>query len=525
MVQPWRIQLQNIDKSQTAAAPVGTVGAMVIRATRGPSIPTYVSTGDESRILKIFGKPSAACPDVWEAIQFNKSAGIWISAPFAATDTYGAAILKSAGTTAITAGLTEAQLDGYTFSAATDYAIIVTKSPATGYTLGVKTTYDTVNLMFVTVVAEKINGTYVPKETLNYSFVPGAKDSYGKIIYYEDVFTNSDLVMCVKNPSMVAASPILVNDTDYVELDGSARDVEDCTSSVIATGWVHFQKSNLYRFDIAMDNTSYESVPTSFESLRSTYQTFADYLYPVAMAVAPATAISTRTSTGPNNDGLQMFINHFQTIDTYNGGYFWTSWIGRVGYQYAIMDDVYNGLSPMWINDAQGHGGQLGSGAVSAEWDFSQDQLELLDAAGINAISMDPSFGVMIMSDKTMKSPATTSDYSYVPHRRLFDYIKKRIMEQVLVYYIGKPNNASTRNFARSQGEAILSPIVGRGLLAEATVRCDETNNTDAMLAERKLIYEVGVKVTVNAQRILFNFVNAGQTMSVTDALDTGGTA
>lgn len=523
MVTPWRIQLQNIDKSQTTATPVGTIGAMVIRASRGPSIPVYISAGDEARILKLYGKPSAEYPDVWEAIQFNRSFGMWLSAPFMATDKYGTALLKSSGSTAIATGLTEAEVEGYTFAAVTDYALITTKSPANDYKLAVKTSYDTVNKVFVTSVAQDVNGTWVPKETLRYSFTPGAKDGYGKLVYFENVFAASDLVLCIKNPNMAAADPILVNDTDYVELDGSDRS-GTLTSVEVAAAWAQFQNVNKYPFQIAMDNTSFDSIPTTFETLRNSYQTFSDYLYPVAMGVSGSDAITARLSTGPDNTGLKMYINHFPTVDTYNGGYFWTSWIGRVGYQFGLMDDIFNGLAPMWINDSQGHGGQLGSGVASggAEFDFSEDQLLLLDNAGINPIVIDPNFGVMIKSQKTMKSPASISDYNYIDRSRLFDYIKKNIIEQVLVYYIGKKNNATTRNEARGRGEQILSPIVGRGLLSQAIVKCDEENNNETVLAESKLVYEVGVRVVPSAELIVFNFVNAGQTISVTEALAGG---
>lgn len=523
MVTPWRIQLQNIDKSQTTTAPVGTVGAMVIRASRGPVTPIYISAGDEARILKLYGKPSADYPDVWEAIQFNRGYGIWLSAPYMATDTYGTGLLKSTGSASVTGGLTEAQVDGYTFAAVTDYALITTKSPANNYKLAIKTTYDTVNKVFVTVVAQNVNGSWVPKETLRYSFTPGAKDGYGKIVYYENIFSQSDLVLCLKNPNMEAATPIFVDDTAFVELTGSDRS-GTLTGVEIAAAWTQFQNVNKYPFQIAMDNTSFDVIPTTFETLRQNYQTFSDYLYPVAMGVSGSDAITARLATGPDESGLKMYINHFATVDTYNGGYFWTSWIGRVGYKYAVMDDVFNGLAPMWIDDSQGHGGQLGSGVASAgsEWDFSEDQLQLLDAASINPIVIDPNFGVMIKSQKTMKSPASTSDYNYVDRVRLFDYIKKTIIEQVLVYYIGKKNNATIRNEARGRGEQILAPILGRGLLDQFIVKCDEENNNANVLAESKLVYEIGVRVVPSAEMIMFNFVNAGQTITVTEAIAGG---
>ncbi|HYX08184.1 MAG TPA: hypothetical protein VE912_15745, partial [Bacteroidales bacterium] len=97
MPQSWRINVQELDRSQTLIPEAGSTGAMVISSRRGPKTPIYVSSRQETRIIDLFGKPSSTYPDVWEAIQYNKTAPIWLASPFDASDTFSGVIVGTDG--------------------------------------------------------------------------------------------------------------------------------------------------------------------------------------------------------------------------------------------------------------------------------------------------------------------------------------------------------------------------------------------------------------------------------------------
>ena len=103
--QSWRISTLENNKSSTVQPSLGNRGASVIRSSKGPVKPKLINKGDEARIINIFGKPSSSYPDVWDVIEFNKKADIWISAP-SKSGLYGGVKVTKTGTEAITGGYT-----------------------------------------------------------------------------------------------------------------------------------------------------------------------------------------------------------------------------------------------------------------------------------------------------------------------------------------------------------------------------------------------------------------------------------
>ena len=121
--------------------------------------------------------------------------------------------------------------------------------------------------------------------------------------------------------------------------------------------------------------------------------------------------------------------------------------------------------------------------------------------------------------ERTAQSPATLSDTSWIGHSRLFDYIIYQTIDQILTYQITKLNDEVHRQLASSLGEQLSAPIVNLNLLREAIPKCDRENNTDSVLARREFVFTWGVKVTPFSEKIIFNFVNVQQTVSVEEVI------
>jgi len=521
MSDSWRITVSEIDRSQTVNASPGNTGAMVIRASKGPVKPVYVSTADEKRIIDIFGKPSSSYPDVWEVIQFNKAAPLWISAPYDATATLGGVVVGANGTRSLNAsdGIDPDSLTSFTFGGASEYFVLAAISPYSD-DLGVKVSYNSVSDLFtVQVYITEDSGTtwtyiaeYVVSETA------GTKDGYNANVFVEEIFGDdpltNDYLQAYANTSANVSSNGFTDDAAVVPLGGGARG-SAITITEMTTGWNYFQSPRTYAADIFMDSTADDGIPTLFNTLRDTYQKYATYIIALPDNESYSTAITTKQNYSINNRGLAFYWNHGRVRDTYNDTSFWTSLIGCVGYKLARMVDVYNGLAPSWANE-NGHGGQLsGFGILEMRYDPSEDNLETLDDNGINPIIFDPGYGVMIVSQRTAKTPQLLSDDSWIAHSRLFDYIISNVKEQVLVYQITKLNDTTHRQIAAAKADQIIAPIAALGIIADYGVQCNTANNTAQILADRKFVLTVAVKVTVFSEKITFNFVKVGQTLEV----------
>jgi hypothetical protein len=57
-------------------------------------------------------------------------------------------------------------------------------------------------------------------------------------------------------------------------------------------------------------------------------------------------------------------------------------------------------------------------------------------------------------------------------------------------------NDSFHRLVAKTQSDILIAPIFNINLLRDFLVVCDESNNTDAVLSQRKFILDVYVKVT-----------------------------
>ena len=417
----WRLEIRELDKSSTVQGEAGNVGAMVIEASRGPLKPVKIYKGQEERILNIFGKPSPTYPEVWEAIQYNYQADIWISAPYYNDAKLGGVLVSASGTTQLGGGITPSDLSNYSFNSVDEYFVLTSKSPCSDW-LGVIITFNSTSELFtITLYGTNDDGiTYEKVNTYIVSPVQGKTDGFGKNVYIEDVLEDDDYLAAVAN-SDADVSEGFVDDISRVDFSGGTRG-SSITSSERNTGWDYFKSASLYPADIFMDTSTESAIVTTFNTLRNTYQKYSFYIIPLPKSEDASTAITTKDAYGINNAGLAFYWNHGKVNNSYNGSNFWSSLIGKIGVKLAQMVDIYNGGAPAWV-DENNHGGQLGPGIIELEYDPTESELETLDENGINALKFYPGYGVMITSHRTGQSPNTLSDNSWVAHRRLFDYI------------------------------------------------------------------------------------------------------
>lgn len=517
MAQSWRISVKEIDRSQTLIPEAGSTGAMVIRSQRGPREPVFISTRQSQRIQDLFGGPSKHYPDVWEAMEYNRSAPLWVASPFEDTDTYAGVVVTSDGTVQLASdGPTKSELDTFGFSSDGEYFALFARSPSDVDHLGVTVEYNSTTELFIVTVYETSDGgaTWTERENFTVSPVEGKKDGFGKNVFIEEVLSaeTNDFLIGAANESADLSNDF-TDDSSPVLLTGGSRVEAD--ADMVSDVWTRFQNLRKYEADIFMSPMAEDVIVTTFDSLRSSYQKYAYYLLPMPMGEDVQTAITTKEDYGVSNAGLAFYWNHARVRNRYqNGGSFWTSLIGRIGAKHAAMEDVFNGLAPAW-RDENGHGGQLGSGILETEYDPTEDELQTLDENGINAIVDDPAYGVMITSQRTAQSPDILSDNSWIGHRRLFDYLISNIVNQALPFQLVKLNDEGHRERVASVTESLITPVQAEGLLRDFAVICDRSNNTDDVLAQKRFILDVFVQVTPFSETVQLRFSNLGQTVDV----------
>jgi len=332
--------------------------------------------------------------------------------------------------------------------------------------------------------------TFGPSEVDTFEFsLIREKNAFGKSLYYEDVFLDSDYLKIFVNSEYSGVADPLV---ETVRLSGGDRGDEP-TSSDFLECYNYFQQANVYKVKTFMD--PYGTNLNNLINVITNYQPYATGITVVPQGNNALAAKTYRVNSGVDFDGVALYTNWLKINDTYNNSFAWTSGVGKIGVKYSQMSDVYDGLAPAGT-DEQGRGGQLRGGfeIKEVEYDYTDADLELLNDANINPIIKKPSYGVMIYGDRTLQ--VLNSDTSFIPHRRLFNKMIEDITTQILEKQIFKLNDPIHRLLAKTQAETYIAPILALSLLREVYVQCDENNNNDAVLQVRKFILDVFVKVS-----------------------------
>lgn len=335
-------------------------------------------------------------------------------------------------------------------------------------------------------------------------------NAFGESLYYEDIFENNPYIQVKVNVDF--EDEINNLPTDVFDLTGGYR--VSPTTGDITEAWKVFENVMSYPVRIFID--CFGSQATTINSIIDTYNEYAKCFVGLPFGNKGADSlISAKESIGVNNKNTFYYGNWEFIRDDYNNSKAWVSNIGYIAGQWAksIIESEGTGFIT-----AAGEGlGQIsGWSHIKMETEsFSKNDYLKLDTKNVNILVFDKQYGLMIVGDKT--SQTTTSDTSYIKNSFGYDYIIENVVKLVLESKVWKHNNDLTRLLAKSQAELIVNPLVSRGWLREVMVKCDSENNNDAILAQNKFVLEIFEKVTPNVQRILFNFIQVGQTQTITE--------
>ncbi len=400
--------------------------------------------------------------------------------------------------------------------------------------------YNTVTFL---VEEEVYPGKWISGGTFTGSLDQAGEDSYGANIFFNEVlpdnamtyvevgvvrtfdndvdatsgwYSGYKVIESRDNANVSTIEESLVGQRYVTKLvtDYGATDI-DQFETTLEDGWTEGVKTAYEPVVLFMEPVGIEALKENLFALRASSHPLATYIAAKKITAAEALDPDSIVITGSSR-GLGQYINEFLRKDAYTNRKYWSNLIGAVGTKLTrIMQDKMGGWAPMFT-DTAGLGGQLTVAVDKAKYEFDKDLQKILDDKGLNTIILDPTYGVMIVNQKSTQDPTNLNDWSYLGHSMAFDLFKREVRDSVMVPQIGKPNDSFYQDMRRRQTESILNRRVGGTQPIWAAGKVEVTNvNTDVIKAQRKFKIKVTVKVNVFSEEVELEFVNVGQQVSV----------
>lgn len=152
----------------------------------------------------------------------------------------------------------------------------------------------------------------------------------------------------------------------------------------------------------------------------------------------------------------------------------------------------YLSRKPYYIVAGPTYGVMSASGLVGPDYNYSKEELNIIEPYGVNCMVYRPNFGTFINANQTAKQ-TPLSALSRVNVRELVIYLQDEI-EKVLQAYQWEFNNANTRNAILSKANTICANIQANGGIQAYKNIMDETNNTPEIIDNEMAILSTHIE-------------------------------
>ena len=375
---------------------------------------------------------------------------------------------------------------------------------------------------------------YQKAGTVNFSLERGAVDGFQRALNAETRFANNDYFKAIYNPKVqgdtsLVSFPNATEETDVWAFNlqnvsrGFSTDNGPLADTDISGGYSFYHKTKDYQPDLFFDATGSSIAVSALEEIRNNYHPYSRVLVPLYTDdPEDASDALEKINSIPANRGFSAYWGEFEINNPYSYEYptFQGVPMGSIAVRHSDSISLsYGGRAVAWI-DENGVGGQLsGSRLIRGLADPSQEELKTLDEGRVNAVIYDDTYGPMILSRRTTYSDY--SDYSFNDYSGVIDYCIKNIVKNALPYQIVKFNDPAHRSIVRTRIDSILSPltVAPNNVLAAYAIKCDSENNNEEAKQNEEFRVSVCIQVTAKSRTIVLNFINAGQTMTVEEAI------
>lgn len=145
-----------------------------------------------------------------------------------------------------------------------------------------------------------------------------------------------------------------------------------------------------------------------------------------------------------------------------------------------LFINKYRSRQPYYIIAGPNYGAISASGMTGPDYNFSREELNIIEPYGVNCMVYRPGFGTFINANQTAKQ-TPKSALSSVNVRELVIYLQDEI-EKLLQSYQWEFNNETVRNKIKDKADVICSRIQHNGGIQDFVNIMDESNNTPEII-------------------------------------------
>ena len=152
------------------------------------------------------------------------------------------------------------------------------------------------------------------------------------------------------------------------------------------------------------------------------------------------------------------------------------SFIPSAGLVSNLFVEKYRSRHPYDIVAGPNYGSVNASGMIGPDYNFSRDELNVLEPYGVNCMVYVPGFGTFINANQTAKQ-TPKSALSYINVRELVIFLQDEI-ENLLQSYQWDFNNQTLRNKIKDKADTICARVQSNGGIIDFVNIMNESNNT-----------------------------------------------
>ena len=370
--------------------------------------------------------------------------------------------------------------------------------------------------MHIIVIDEDGLFTGTPGTTLEkFSFVSqasDAKNSDGSTNYYVDVINDRSKYIWFggKDSTNLPSSNTAASGTDFATADAdgviessltAGVDSAALTSSEFATGWDNFNSTTEEVSLLICPNLPSGSESTIVNDIAAIAVSRKDCIAFASPESSDqsASAIKTMADALTATSYLVVDSGRLKVYDKYNDGYINIPACSSVAGMVAATEEDFGS----WFSPAGYRRGQL-LGVTELYYNPGDTDQATLYKAGVNPIITKASRGTVLFGDKTHLGRPSAFDRINV--RRLFITLElslKTAAEDALFEF----NDEFTRAQFLNIVEPYLRDVKGRRGITDFRVVCDETNNTDSVIARNEFVGDIYIRPNYSINFIKLNFI------------------
>ena len=200
-------------------------------------------------------------------------------------------------------------------------------------------------------------------------------------------------------------------------------------------------------------------------------------------------ATSIRFSLPSDDEGASFCA--FYTPLKFSDGYI-DSIIPAAGLVSNLFMQKYTSRQPYYIIAGPNYGKIVANGLIGPDYNYSKEELYVMEPYGVNCMVYRPGFGTFINSNQTAKQ-TPVSGLSKVNIRELVIYLQDEI-EKVLQQYQWEFNNQTTRNAILDKANTICGRVAANGGIEAYLNVMDASNNTNEIIENEMAILSTSIE-------------------------------